>query len=125
MKERPPFNCVGFVYKEVGIKSEEQYIDPPSLGKLLKYFDQVEDIKTATVLAVIAYSPKKPYVAHIALISEDKLKITHRKIGQHISTEDLKSGLEEYLDSEVDFRRLIYLKPKNRNQHFILKLLKL
>lgn len=112
MKENQPLNCVGFVYTRLGYIHEERGLQPPTLRQLLKKFDRVDNIASASVLAVIAYSNREPYVAHIALINEDKKTITHRKIDSNIVTEQIDHALDEFTNSDLDFRRVIYLNPK-------------
>lgn len=118
MKERfPPRqpNCIGFVYHELGLIPEEKFMYGPYLRNFLDKFTRVSDISEATVVAVVAYGAVNPYIAHVALLSEDKKMITHRDgLGADPERLEIEKGLKKYLSPVT--RKVLFFIPKAKVQ---------
>ena len=115
-QENAKTNCIGFAFSRLGITSEEKYIEPPTLKHLLRKFNEVE-INKASLLAVIRYPCGEPYVYHLAILSQDKNTVIHRKgVNSPETVEDLDMAICSYLlDNDSVCTKVIYLQPKTQN----------
>lgn len=112
-QESPKTNCIGFAFSRLGITPEERYIEPPTLKCLLHKFNEVE-IDKASLLAIIRYPSGEPYVYHLAILSEDKNMVIHRKgIDSPEVVEDIDMAICSYLlNNDSVGTKVIYLQPK-------------
>jgi len=109
-------NCVSFVYSRLGLISDDEYVEPPSYHDIFKMFKEV-DPADANILAVIRYtSRREPYVDHMAILTDDKEHVFHRKgVCGEVDTENIEDGLRRYLcDNDYVQTKVVFLTPKNK-----------
>jgi hypothetical protein len=117
MKENNRFNCVGYVYGNLGITPIEKYIEPPLASKLFEHFDRVDTANQADAVATIEMSKKGLVVTHMARVVDSGKSVKHRKgAGSDVSGGELNTEISGYVNSwETE---VVYLVLKEKKKWF-------
>lgn len=107
-------NCISFIYYHFGIKSYEEYRQPPQISEIYKYFYQVGDVQNADVIAAGFTTNESIIIFHTAVLSEDKKSVTHREgYDKPVTPQNLEKFLQKYNSTNFgEVFRLIFLKKR-------------
>jgi hypothetical protein len=107
-------NCISFIYHRFGIKHLEEYRSPPTVSEVYRYFDEVETLDEADVIAAGFASNDSEIIFHMAAINEDRKSVTHREgYGKSVTPQSLDEFFLKYNKARFgEVFRIIFLKKK-------------